>query len=152
MGKIEKLKELLEGSTVVGIDESKNDEAVCTFRVESGDSITKFTLYATDLGYWVADIIRNGRYRNMKNMFDSIWNHKCSNKDISHVSEPGLIGYFKCGCGEIFVVNEVDIGDDYKHMLNDSTMEKVAKLLTDGIYFCCAQDLEEELEYYEDRS
>lgn len=141
MSDIKKLKSLLEGAKIVSVSESKNPESLCNFCVELDDERTSFTLYATDLGYWVGDIIRGGRYENMTDMLGSVYNHVfwCQ-KTIRHINEcdiMNLMGYFECDCGEMFIISEENVGVDYRSILkDDKSMGRLAGLLSDGTFIC----------------
>lgn len=50
---ITELKNLLEGKTVLKIEEPHRDEAICNFILSDG---TAFRLHATDLGFWTEGI------------------------------------------------------------------------------------------------
>lgn len=152
MSDIKKLKSLLDGAKIISIGESKNPESLCAFCVERGDERISFTLYATDLGHWVGDIVRDGLYDSMTDMFESIYNHVYGcQKIIRHIEEPGLMGYFKCDCGEIFIVSEKDVNIDYKNILkDDATMARVAGFLSYGAWISNPKGLLVELKFDED--
>ena len=147
MSDIEQLKSLLEGARIISVNESKNPESLCSFCIETDDGRTSFTLYATDLGHWCGDVIRNGAHVSMTDMLDSIYNHVyVCQKIINHIGEHDSIGYFECDCGQMFIVLGENISDAYKNILkDDEAMRKLAGLLSEQVYICSAKSLSKEL-------
>lgn len=149
MSSITKLKSLLEGNRIISVSESKSPESICGFCVESHDKQkTSFTLYATDLGYWVGDLAHDNKHSNMTDMLDSIYNHVYGcKKKINYVSDESLL-CFKCDCKHVFLISKDNITQDYKDVLkNDETVETIAKLLSEGVWFDTAASLSCELDF-----
>lgn len=53
---LKKLRGLMVGKVVVGIEKGEGDETVCSFTVDHGTKKLKFDLGATDLGCWVGPV------------------------------------------------------------------------------------------------
>jgi hypothetical protein len=69
-----RLKERLEGKTVVSVEDSDASEVIAKFTMSDG---TAFRLHATDLGYWVEDTVSgNGRYRSFEAIFLDVGRHQ----------------------------------------------------------------------------
>lgn len=59
---LDRLRNLVIGATVEGVDENSESEGMVTLRVRKDGKLLKVPLYATDLGWWVEGetIVDNG--------------------------------------------------------------------------------------------
>lgn len=63
---LQELKKLLENKTVISVKESPLDESICEITL---DDTTKFTLFATDMGFWTLVKKRlNEKYTSMNEL------------------------------------------------------------------------------------
>jgi hypothetical protein len=53
---INQLKNLLEGATVISVEDIARREAICQITVRKNNKEYSFSLYGNDLGTWVSDI------------------------------------------------------------------------------------------------
>lgn len=63
---LQELKNLLESKTVISVKESPLDESICEITL---DDTTKFTLFATDMGFWtLVKKRKNEKYTSMSEL------------------------------------------------------------------------------------
>lgn len=71
---LEKLKQYLEGKTVISVDPPEASEAICKLTLSDG---TAFRLHATDLGFWIEETsASNGKYHSLPALFLDFGHHQ----------------------------------------------------------------------------
>jgi hypothetical protein len=62
-----KLKNLLEGKTILSVEEATVDEGICKITTTEGSC---FNLCATDLGFWIKEtVVEGAKYKSLLNLF-----------------------------------------------------------------------------------
>lgn len=69
----QQLKTLLEGKTILKIEEPHVAEAICKFVMADG---TAFRLHATDLGYWIEETVSGAQgYQSLDALINDYYHH-----------------------------------------------------------------------------
>lgn len=136
---IEELKELLEGSKVIAINDTGKRESICEFVVNKNKKRYSFTLYSNDLGVWVGDhkdILDT--YQDFQDFIEETFTHLSSvenySKDIYEAVDFPMekaIG-FKCKkCGKLFKTSTTAVKkSNYGDLLQTPKQRKAfAKIL-----------------------
>jgi len=138
----EELKELLEGARVLEIKESSRRESICEFFVEKNERKYSFTLFCTDLGYWIEDRKDDkSNFMNFQELLEAIFEHHSSHNDFENdIFEPfdkvtqKIIGFRCRKCEKEFKVKIESIkNSEYYELLNDVEKRKLfARILSEG--------------------
>lgn len=138
--KIDQLKELLEGATVLEVKESDKLESICELKVCKNDKRYSFTLYGNDLGVWVGNH-KNGLdiYQDFDNFIEEAFSHLIEENYSNNVYESLdfptelAIGYKCKKCGKIFKIALTAVKNSkYRDLLQTPGQRKAfAKVLSE---------------------
>jgi hypothetical protein len=82
---IKQLKELLEGSTIISIENLDKREAICRITTRKNNKEYSFSLYGNDLGSWISDHKDNNNvFLNFQDLLEEAFTHL---NDIENFSE-----------------------------------------------------------------
>ena len=118
---LEKMRKLMIGATVIGVEDAHKDEALCCFRMTKNGQEHSFVLYATDLGFWVGNEMigaKDKTYASVESMLQSIYDHSCKGNGDKLMFCDELPAFYGCAddvskltvgfvcfeCGEEFTV------------------------------------------------
>jgi hypothetical protein len=143
----EHLRNLLVGAKVLEIKDTDSQESMCELYVEKDGKKYSFTLFATDLGWWIADVKDfNGDFDNFQDLIEKTFEHY--NKHCSSAKDYGkdryesfdsithkLIGFRCKECGKEFntTYNAIKKSEYADLLKTPEDRKRFAKLLS-GYY------------------
>lgn len=136
MKEIDKLKNLLEGKTILRIEEPNAPEAICKFVLADG---VAFRLHATELGFWIEETT-DGNYFSLDVLVKDISHHMFydlgfdSQLSISKIDDKV---FFACkDKDKDFVILESKLSEVEKRILNsDIGIEMLEEAIPTGDFW-----------------
>lgn len=141
---IEQLKELLEGATVISVEDAKQRESICRITAEKDGKRYSFTLFATDLGAWVADSVTSeGTFRNFDDFIEKTFMHLSEveyfSDDIFEAIEDPMkrtLGVKCKKCGQEFKITLTAVKESKysRFFTSPEGRSKFYRVLSSGLY------------------
>jgi hypothetical protein len=113
---LNKLKNLLEGNTILSVEEATVDEGICRITTTNG---TCFNLCATDLGFWTKEVVLD-KYKSLSAVFGDYDDFTQYRDDIDTVSicRIGDILEISSSFGKIFTVDILSLNEWEQKLVN----------------------------------
>lgn len=151
---IDQLKELLEGATIISVENLEQREAICRITAKKNNKLYSFSLYGNDLGTWISDHKdSNDVFLNFQDLLEEAFTHL---NDVENFAENIFIcaknpmrrtlGFICEKCRKQFIIPLTAVKESkYRKFFTTPEMRaKFAKVLSSG-YIMSPEMVEEKI-------